>query len=121
MSTQSGNEACEVELLKLIGLFNDAMSIMEHLDESNRPALVETCKSIIKSFQTLHELEPTITGSVPYDLIEQIDKGSNPDDYSRKMVEESQQSERRVAAKQRWMQAFQNSLDQLITQNGLNE
>ena len=106
-----GNDKVESELLHLLQYLNDAMDIMENLEEENRPALVDTVSSIMKSFKTLHDLEPTVTGSVPMELIEQIDQGNNPDDYSKKLVEESQQSAKRVEEKQKWMQSFKDNLD----------
>lgn len=106
-----GNDQVEVELLSLIQHLNDAMDIMENLEEENRPALVETMKSILSSFNTLHELEPTVQGTVPLELIQQIDQGNNPDDYSRKLIEESQMNARRVEEKQKWMQSFSDSLN----------
>lgn len=109
-----GNDAVETELLHLLRHLNDAMDIMENLEEENRPAFVAIVENIMKSFQTLHELEPTITGSVPLKLIEQIDRGNNPDDYSKKLLEESQQSAKRVEEKQKWMRAFKDNLDSLI-------
>jgi hypothetical protein len=87
------------------------MDIMENLEEENRPALVHTVGSILHSFQRLHDLEPTITGSVPLALIEQIDQGHNPDDYSRKLMEESQMSAKRAEEKQKWMWTFKDALD----------
>jgi hypothetical protein len=84
---------------------------MENLEEENRPALVHTVGCILKSFQRLHDLEPTITGSVPFELIEQIDQGHNPDDYSRKLIEESQMSAKRAEEKQKWMRTFKDALD----------
>ncbi|OHT08558.1 hypothetical protein TRFO_22901 [Tritrichomonas foetus] len=109
-----GNDKVETELLYLLQHLNDAMDIMENLEEENRPALVDTVGNIVQSFKTLHELEPTISGSVPMELLEQIDQGNNPDDYSRKLVEESQQSAKRIEEKQKWMQSFKDSLDMSI-------
>lgn len=109
-----GSEEVETELLKIIQHLNDAIDIVENLEEENRPALVETLNNIAQSFQTLHELEPTITGEVPMELIDQIDRGYNPDDYSRKLYEESQQSAKQVEEQQKWMQSFKDSLDSSI-------
>lgn len=102
------------ELLHLIQHISDAMDIMENLEEDNKPALVGTMENVMQSFKTLHEMEHQITGSVPIDLIEQIDKGNNPDDYSRKLVEEQEMSARRDQEKQKWMMAFKDSLDRSI-------
>ncbi|KAK8834182.1 hypothetical protein M9Y10_043995 [Tritrichomonas musculus] len=109
-----GNDKVETEVLHLLQHLNDAMDIMENLEEENRPALVDTLSNIVQSFKTLHELEPTITGSVPMELIEQIDRGNNPDDYSKKLVEESQQNAKRGEEKQKWMQRFKENLDSSI-------
>jgi mediator of RNA polymerase II transcription subunit 10 len=114
---QNEDDAVETELLFLIHQLGDAMDIMENLEEDNRPALVETMAGVLRSFQRLHELEPTIKGSVPYDLIEQIDQGNNPDDYSRKLVEESQQTAKRAEEKQKWLRCFKDSLDASIARN----
>ena len=91
------------------------MDVMEHLEEENKPALVAIIQEVIQSFNHLHQLEPSIKGSVPMDLIEQIDQGNNPDDYSKKLVEECQQSAKRVEEKQKWMQSLKNNLDTLIS------
>ena len=104
----------ETELLQLLQHLSDAMDIMENLEEENRPALVNTMEGVINSFQALHALEPKITGAVPFELIEQIDQGNNPDDYSRKLVEESQMRAKRVEEKQKWMKSFKDSLDKSI-------
>jgi hypothetical protein len=69
----------------LIHHLNDAMDIMENFDDEYRAALVETMSGILESFQRLRALESTIKGSVPYELIEQIDQGNDPDIYSRKL------------------------------------
>jgi mediator of RNA polymerase II transcription subunit 10 len=114
---ESEADVVEAELLSLIHQLGDAMDIMENLEEENRPALVETMAGVLRSFQRLHELEPTIKGSVPYELIEQIDQGNNPDDYSRKLVEESQQTAKRAEEKQRWLRCFKESLDASISRN----
>lgn len=116
-----GNDKVETELLNLLQHLNDAMDIMENLEEENRPALADTLTNIVQSFKTLHELEPTITGSVPMELIEQIDRGNNPDDYSKKLVEAHQQSAKRVEEKQKWMQSFGDSLDLSIEANFPNK
>ncbi|KAH0789027.1 mediator of RNA polymerase II transcription subunit 10 [Histomonas meleagridis] len=116
-----GNDQVEIALLTLIQQLSDAMDIMENLEEENRPALVATVTQIVQSFQTLHELEPTITGSVPIELIEQIDLGNNPDDYSRKMIEESKQRAQRAEEKQKWIRAFKDSLDKSISAYFPNE
>jgi mediator of RNA polymerase II transcription subunit 10 len=112
-----GDDAVESELLSLIHQLGDAMDIMENLEDENRPALVQTMAGILRSFQRLHELEPMIKGSVPYELIEQIDQGNNPDDYSRKLVEESQQSAKRAEEKQKWLRCFKDSLDASIARH----
>lgn len=104
----------EAELLHLLQSLTDAMEIMENLDEENKPALVGAMESVVQSFKNLHALEPKISGSVPLELIEQIDQGNNPDDYSRKLVEESQMSAKRVEEKQRWMREFKGALDRSI-------
>jgi hypothetical protein len=44
-----------------------------------------------------------------------IDQGSNPNDYSRKLIEKSQMSAKRAEEKQRWVQTFKNALDLSIT------
>jgi mediator of RNA polymerase II transcription subunit 10 len=106
-----GNDQVESELLLILQHINDAMDIMENLEEENRPALVNTVGAILQSFQRLHVLEPAITGSVPFELIEQIDQGHNPDDYSRKLIEESQMSAKRAEEKQKWMRSFKEALD----------
>jgi mediator of RNA polymerase II transcription subunit 10 len=111
------DDVVESELLSLIHQLGDAMDIMENLEEDNRPALVETMAGILRSFQRLHESEPMLKGTVPYELIEQIDQGNNPDDYSRKLVEESQQSAKRAEEKQKWMRCFKDSLDSSIARN----
>jgi hypothetical protein len=54
---------------------------------------------------------------VPYELIEQIDQGGNPDDYSRKLVEESQQTAKRAAEKQKWFRCFKEALDASIARH----
>jgi mediator of RNA polymerase II transcription subunit 10 len=107
----------ETELLLLLQHLTDAMDIMENLEEENRPALVETVRNIVQSFHHLHELEPTITGSVPFELIEQIDQGNNPDDYSKKLKEESELSQRRAEVKKKWMLSFKEALDSSIKRN----
>ncbi|OHT04304.1 hypothetical protein TRFO_28179 [Tritrichomonas foetus] len=109
-----GNDKVESELLKLIQHLNDAMDIMENLEEENKPALVDSVGNIIKSFQCLHELEPIVSGSVPMELLEQIDQGNNPDDYSKKLIEESQQSAKRIEEKRKWMQNFKDNLDMAV-------
>ena len=109
--SMDATDEVEAELLHLIQSLTDAMDIMENLDEENKPALVGAMESVVQSFKNLHELEPKISGSVPLELIEQIDQGNNPDDYSRKLVEESQMSAKRVEEKQRWMRAFKDALD----------
>ena len=111
------NDLVEQELLNLLEHLNDSMSILENLDENNRDALVDSVESIVKSFQTLHQLEDQVTGTVPQELIAQIDQGNNPDEYSKKLVEECQQSARRVEEKQRWMTSFKNHLDASIAAN----
>ena len=58
-----------------------------------------------------------MTGSVPKDLIQQIDKGNNPDDYSKKLVEEYKLSAERVEEKQKWMKAFKDHLKDSIAAN----
>lgn len=117
---KSGNEQVEEELLKLLQHLNDAMSTLEKLDDGNRPALISSVDSIVKSFQKLHELEPQVEGSVPLELIDQIDKGNNPDEYSRKLIEECRMSAKRVEEKQKWMSAFKDSLDEYIKANPLD-
>ena len=108
------NDEVEAAILLLLQQLNDAMDIMEHLEEENKPALVSIVQEIIHSFNTLHSLEPNIKGSVPLDLIEQIDKGNNPDDYSKKLIEQCQMSAKRVEEKQKWMQHLKDTLDGLI-------
>ena len=68
------NDRVEKELLVLLEHLNDSMSILENLDENNRDALVNSVEGIVHSFQKLHELEPEVTGTVPRELIEQIDQ-----------------------------------------------
>ena len=46
---------------------------------------------------------------------QQIDQGNNPDEYSRKLVEESQMGAKCVEEKQRWMRAFKDALDSSVT------
>jgi hypothetical protein len=60
----------ESELLLILQHISDAMEIIENVEEENHLALVHTVGSIIKSFQRLHGLEPTITESVPFEFIE---------------------------------------------------
>jgi hypothetical protein len=110
MSEVSALDEVEEELLHLIQHLNDAMDIMETFEEETRPVLIDTARNILDSFRRLHELEPKIHGTVPYELIDEIDKGNNPDDYSRKLVEEAEQSEKRAGEKHRWMKAFRDSL-----------
>jgi hypothetical protein len=110
-------DAVEAELLFLIHRLGDAMDIMENLEEENRQALVETMHPVLGSLKRLHELEPTIKGSVAYELIEQIDQGGNPDDYSRKLVEESQRTAKRAAEKQKWLRCFKEELDESIARH----
>lgn len=110
----SKNDKVEIALLSLIQQLNDAMDIMETLEEENRPALVKTVSQIVQSFGTLHELESSITGSVPIELIQQIDLGNNPDDYSRKMIEESNQRAKRSEEKQKWMKQFGDCIGKAI-------
>jgi mediator of RNA polymerase II transcription subunit 10 len=107
----------ESELLLILQHINDAMDIMENLEKENRPALVNTIGAILESFQRLHALEPAITGSVPFELIEQIDQGHNPDDYSRKLIEESQMSAKRAEEKQKLMRSFKEVLDMSIARS----
>jgi len=107
----------ETELLNLLKYLDDAMVVLESLDEDNRPALVDSVKKIVDSFHNLHELEPTIKGSVPLELIDQIDKGINPDNYSKKLADECQKSAQRVEEKQKWMQSFKDSLNSIIDKN----
>ena len=111
------NDLVEKELLGLLEHLNDSMSILENLDENNREALVDSVQSIVQSFQTLHQLEPQVTGTVPRELIQQIDQGNNPDEYSKKIVEECQLSAKRVEEKQRWMVSFKEHLDASINAN----
>ena len=111
------NDRVEKELLVLLEHLNDSMSILENLDENNRDALVNSVEGIVHSFQKLHELEPEVTGTVPRELIEQIDQGNNPDEYSKKLVEECQLSTKRVEEKQRWMKAFKDHLDASVSAN----
>lgn len=108
------NDRVEVALLSLIHQLGDAMDIMEALEEENRPALVAAAAQIVESFRALHELEPSITGSVPLELVQQIDLGNNPDDYSRRMVEESNQRAKRSEEKQRWMLQFSDCVTKAI-------
>lgn len=115
------NDEVERELLQLLQHLTDAMDIMENLEEDNKPALVDTMQSIVGSFQSLHELEPQITGAVPLELIEQIDKGNNPDDYSRRLVEESRLSAQRVAKKDHWMRSFGDLLNERIARDFADE
>jgi truncated hemoglobin YjbI len=114
---QGDDDIVETELVSLIHQLSDAMDIMENLEEENRSALVETMSGILASFEKLHALESTMKGSVPYELIEQIDQGHDPDDYSRKLVEESQQTAKRAEEKHRWLRCFKESLDSSISRN----
>lgn len=115
MEQSESKDEVETELLNVLQLLNDAMDVMEHLEEENKPALISIVQEIVKSFKHLHELEPSIKGSVPLELIEQIDKGNNPDDYSKKLVEECRQSAKRVEEKQKRMQSLKDNLDFLIS------
>jgi hypothetical protein len=110
MSELAGLDEVEEELLRLIQHFNDAMDIMETFEDETRPVLVETAKNILVSFRRIHDLEPKISGTVPFELIEEIDKGNNPDDYSRKILEEAEQNEKRAGEKHRWMKTYRDSL-----------
>lgn len=120
MSENGKNDEVELELIHLLGQLNDAMKILENLDETNREALIQTITSMINSFNNLHKLESGVVGSVPNQLIEQIDQGNNPDDFSKKLVEECRQSAKRVEEKQKWMQAFKEKLDASIEANFKN-
>lgn len=107
----------DCRLLTLLEALNDSMKIMEELDESKRESLYLRIADIMTSFRSLVQISHEVKGSVPLEVAELVDKGSDPTDFARKMVGLVDESGQRFQAKSRWMYHLKNSLDSLIAAN----
>lgn len=114
MTQKDNNDEVEELLVDLLGHLDDAMSSLEQLNDDSRKTLIDSSKKIIDAFDKLRRLSFDVQGSVPIELLRQIDEGNNPEAYSKYLVEKCKEDEQKFQQKQKDIKVFLQCLDEKI-------
>jgi hypothetical protein len=110
-------ELANDEMLRLLGILNNAMSILSTFDEPKRQSLYDQLQDALQSFRNLQQIAPQLRSSIPTDVLKLIDRGKNPGDFAKDLIQKAHVVAKRVEAKQKWMQYLKDSLDALVDLN----
>ena len=111
------NKQLDIDIYALLAKLDSAMTILEKMTNDDYQVLYRTIYEIGQDFDNLRKLYPHITGSVPIQLLEQIDQGITPDKYVKQLLQEVKECTEKVKKKQEWLKKFKSSLDSLIDLN----
>ena len=115
----AASESSEVmdKVSELLYALNDAMGDLEDFQVEKRQSLYDHLQAVIKCFQSLQDIAPSMTESVPVNVIQLLDQGKDPNEYAKELVACVHESHEKVKKKQMWMQHLKNSLDGLVKAN----
>ena len=105
------------ELGQLLYALNDAMADLEDFQVEKRQSLYDHLQGVIQCFQSLQDIAPSITESVPINVIQLLDQGKDPNEFAKELVACVHESHDKVKKKQMWMQHLKDSLDGLVKAN----